>query len=119
MSQLRSVHTRKASGDGQRPHLRLLSRSALGAIREEGLLRLRRVATPYVSRAGRHFDPNVTTYTDRLLRWIDGAPQDDGLKTSRNPKSDVNPGKARGNGTRSGTYGTGDGIEWVLSEISR
>ena len=47
-------------------------RDALVAIREEGLLRfLRRVATPYVSRAGRHFDPNVTTYTDRFLHWID------------------------------------------------
>ena len=47
-------------------------RDALGAIREEGLLRfLRRVATPYVSRAGSHFDPNATTYTDRFLRWLD------------------------------------------------
>src|SRR5918994_877649 len=47
-------------------------RDALGAIREEGLLRfLRRVAKPYVSRAGGHFDPNATTYTDRFLRWID------------------------------------------------
>jgi hypothetical protein len=46
-------------------------RDALGAIREEGLLRfLRRVATPYVSRAGSHFDPNATTYTDRFLRWL-------------------------------------------------
>jgi hypothetical protein len=47
-------------------------RDALGAIREEGLLRfLRRVAMPYVSRAGSHFDPNVTTYTDRFLRWLE------------------------------------------------
>jgi hypothetical protein len=47
-------------------------RDALGAIRQEGLLRfLRRVATPYVSRAGSHFDPNVTTYTDRFLRWLE------------------------------------------------
>ena len=47
-------------------------RDALGAIREEGLLRfLRRVARPYVSRAGSHFDPNVTTYTDRFLRWLE------------------------------------------------
>jgi hypothetical protein len=45
---------------------------ALGAIREEGLLRfLRRVATPYLSRAGSHFDPAERTYTDRLLHWID------------------------------------------------
>jgi hypothetical protein len=47
-------------------------RDALGAIRAEGLLRfLRRVVTPYVSRAGSHFDPNQRTYTDRFLRWID------------------------------------------------
>jgi hypothetical protein len=47
-------------------------RDSLGAIREEGLLRfLRRVATPYVSRAGGHFNPNATTYTDRFLRWLD------------------------------------------------
>src|SRR5918993_1573539 len=47
-------------------------RDALGAIREEALLRfLRRVATPYVSRAGSHFDPNATTYTDRFVRWLD------------------------------------------------
>ena len=47
-------------------------RDALGAIREEGLLRfLRRVATPYVSRAGRHFDPRADTYTERFLQWLD------------------------------------------------
>jgi hypothetical protein len=53
-------------------------RDALGAIREEGLLRfLRRVATPYVSRAGSHFDPNVTTYTDRFLRWLESRRGDE------------------------------------------
>jgi hypothetical protein len=47
-------------------------RDALGAIREEGLLRyLRRVAKPYLSRAGSHFDPAERTYTDRFLHWID------------------------------------------------
>ncbi|HLL51336.1 MAG TPA: hypothetical protein VK356_11770 [Thermomicrobiales bacterium] len=47
-------------------------RDALGAIREEGLLRfLRRVAMPYVSRAGRHFDPRAGTYTERFLHWLD------------------------------------------------
>ena len=47
-------------------------RDALGAIRDEGLLRfLRRVATPYLSRAGSHFDPGERTYTDRFLHWID------------------------------------------------
>jgi hypothetical protein len=56
-------------------------RAALGAIREEGLLRfLRRVASPYLSRAGRHFDPHAQTYTDRLLRHLEqrrGAHQAD------------------------------------------
>jgi hypothetical protein len=52
-------------------------RVALGAIREEGLLRfLRRVATPYVSRAGRHFDPRARTYTDRFLHWLDNRRSD-------------------------------------------
>jgi hypothetical protein len=52
-------------------------RDALGAIREEGMLRyLRRVATPYLSRAGSHFDPDERTYTDRLLRWIDSRRAD-------------------------------------------
>jgi hypothetical protein len=47
-------------------------RDALGAIRQEGLLRyLRRVATPYLSRAGSHFNPDERTYTDRFLGWID------------------------------------------------
>jgi hypothetical protein len=47
-------------------------RDALGAIREEGLLRyLRRVARPYLSRAGSHFDPAERTYTDRFLHWLD------------------------------------------------
>jgi hypothetical protein len=47
-------------------------RDALGAIREEGLLRfLRRVAAPYLSRAGSHFDPDERTYTDRFLGWFD------------------------------------------------
>jgi len=58
-------------------------RDALGAIREEGLLRfLRRVATPYVSRAGSHFDPNVTTYTDRLVRWLESRRGDQGSRNN-------------------------------------
>jgi hypothetical protein len=53
-------------------HVFAFYRDALGAIRAEGLLRfLRRIATPYVSRAGSHFDPNERTYTDRFLHWID------------------------------------------------
>ena len=46
-------------------------RSALGAIREEGLLTfLRRVGSPYLTRAGRHFDPDNPTYTEKLLRRL-------------------------------------------------
>jgi hypothetical protein len=58
-------------------------RDALGAIRNEGLLRfLRRVATPYVSRAGSHFDPNMTTYTDRVLRWLESRRGDGRSRTN-------------------------------------
>jgi hypothetical protein len=47
-------------------------RDALGAIRDEGLLTfLRRVATPYLSRAGRHFRPGERTYTERWLRRLE------------------------------------------------
>lgn len=53
-------------------------RNALGAIREEGLLRyLRRVARPFLSRAGSHFDPDERTYTERFLHWIDSRRGDE------------------------------------------
>jgi hypothetical protein len=52
-------------------HIFAFYREALGAIREEGLLRfLRRAATPYVVRAGRHFDPRAGTYTERFVDWV-------------------------------------------------
>jgi hypothetical protein len=44
-------------------------RRALGTIVEEGLLSfLRRTSTPYLRRAGSHFDPRSSTYSERLLR---------------------------------------------------
>jgi hypothetical protein len=47
-------------------------RQSLGAIRDEGLLRyLVRVSTPYVTRAGRHFHPGRSTYTDRFLNYLE------------------------------------------------
>jgi len=48
-------------------------RRALRAIVEEGLLSfLRRTSTPYLTRAGSHFDPRSSTYSERLLRrWAD------------------------------------------------
>jgi hypothetical protein len=44
-------------------------RHALRTIVEEGLLSfLRRTSTPYLVRAGSHFDPRSSTYSERLLR---------------------------------------------------
>ena len=46
-------------------------RDALGAIQQEGLLRfLLRSSTPYVKRAGGHFDPRTGTYTDRAVEYL-------------------------------------------------
>ena len=43
-------------------------RDALTIIREEGLLTfLRRISTPYLARAARHFRPAEPTYTERWL----------------------------------------------------
>jgi hypothetical protein len=48
-------------------------RRALRTIVEEGLLSfLRRTSTPYLTRAGSHFDPKSSTHSERLLRrWAD------------------------------------------------
>ena len=48
-------------------------RRALRTIVEEGLISfLRRTSTPYLTRAGSHFDPRSSTYSERLLRrWPD------------------------------------------------
>jgi hypothetical protein len=48
-------------------------RHALRTIVEEGLLAfLRRTSTPYLTRARSHFDPESSTYLERLLRrWAD------------------------------------------------
>ncbi len=44
-------------------------RRSLRTIVEEGLISfLRRTSTPYLSRAGSHFDPRSSTYSERLLR---------------------------------------------------
>jgi hypothetical protein len=46
-------------------------RDSLSAIREEGLLQfLLRSSTPYVKRAGGHFDPRAATYTDRAMQYL-------------------------------------------------
>ena len=48
-------------------------RGALRTIVEEGVLSfLRRISTPYITRAGSHYDPRSSTYSERLLRrWAD------------------------------------------------
>ena len=44
-------------------------RLALRTITEEGVLSfLRRISTPYLTRAGSHYDPRSSTYSERLLR---------------------------------------------------
>lgn len=46
---------------------------SLGAIQREGLLTyLRRTATPYLRRAGQHYLPGETSYTERALGWLNG-----------------------------------------------
>lgn len=46
-------------------------RDSLRSIQEEGLLRfLLRTSTPYVKRAGGHFDPRTGTYTDRAVEYL-------------------------------------------------
>jgi hypothetical protein len=46
-------------------------RRALRTIVEEGLLTfLRRISTPYLTRAASHFDPRSSTYSERLLRGL-------------------------------------------------
>lgn len=46
-------------------------RNSLSDIQEEGLLRyLLRSSTPYVKRAGGHFDPRQGTYTDRAVEYL-------------------------------------------------
>ncbi len=67
----------KAGLDMGNTHIFDFYRSSLSAIRNEGLLRfLRRVASPYVSRAGRHFHPGGATYTDRFLDFLEHRRQE-------------------------------------------
>jgi hypothetical protein len=46
-------------------------KESLSAIQREGMLRfLMRSSTPYVKRAGGHFDPRTATYTDRAVEYL-------------------------------------------------
>ena len=52
-------------------HLFDYYRQAFARIGEEGLLVfLQRIATPYLRRAGSHFQPAAPTLTDRLIDWV-------------------------------------------------
>ena len=67
---LGAVHTGVKLGN---VHVFDYYRSALRMIVEEGPLSfLHRTSTPYLTRAGSHFDPRASTYSGRLLRrWAD------------------------------------------------
>jgi hypothetical protein len=58
-------------------------RRALRTIVEEGLLSfLERTSTPYLTRAGSHFDPGSSTYTERMLRSRSARRSSVGRKTA-------------------------------------
>jgi len=65
-------------------------RGALRTIVEEGLLSfLRRTSTPYLTRAGSHFDPASSTLSERLLRrWTDRRLPVEQRTTSQTEASD-------------------------------
>jgi hypothetical protein len=72
-------------------------RYALRTIVEEGLLSfLRRTSTPYLTRAGSHFDPRSSTYSERLLRrWADRR-SSDGRQTTPQAEASNEENAARG-----------------------
>ncbi len=65
-------------------------RRALRTIVEEGLISfLRRTSTPYLTRAGSHFDPRSRTYSERLLRrWADRRSPPESRDTARDQAPD-------------------------------
>ena len=73
-------------------------RHALRTIVEEGLLSfLRRISTPYLRRAGSHFDPRSSTYSERLLqRWADRRSLAMHQTTSQDEASDEEEAAAHG-----------------------
>jgi hypothetical protein len=70
MVALGAVHAGVKLGDA---HIFDYYRSALRTIAGEGLVTfLHRTSTPYLTRARSHFDPESSTYSERLLRrWAD------------------------------------------------
>ncbi len=73
-------------------------RRALRTIVEEGLLSfLRRTSTPYLTRAGSHFDPRSSTYSERLLRrWAARRSSAERQTTPQAEASDEEEAAARG-----------------------
>jgi len=72
-------------------------RSALRIIVEEGLLSfLQRTSTPYLTRAGSHFDPRSSTYSERLLRrWANRRSPVETCTERRHPKQSVSDNRSR------------------------
>ena len=72
-------------------------RRALRTIVEEGLLTfLRRTSAPYLTRAGSHFDPRSSTYSERLLRrWAERRSPVGRQKASQTEASDEGNADAR------------------------
>ncbi len=61
----------RAGMDLGNTHIFDFYRDSLNTIQEEGMLRfLLRSSTPYVKRAGGHFDPRAATYTDRAMEYL-------------------------------------------------
>ena len=73
-------------------------RHALRTIVEEGLVSfLRRTSTPYLKRAGSHFDPRASTYSERLLRrWADRSSPMGRQTTPQTEASDEEDAAVRG-----------------------
>jgi hypothetical protein len=72
-------------------------RRALRTIVEEGLPSfLRRTSTPYLARAGSHFDPRSSTYTERLLRRWAGRRSPVGRPTTPQAEAPDEEKAARG-----------------------
>jgi hypothetical protein len=100
MVALGAVHAGVRLGDA---HIFDYYRSALSTIVEEGLVTfLRRVSTPYLTRARSHFDPGSSTYSERLLRrWADRR------STRGTPKTTQGAASSKENAAED--YSTGEG----------
>ncbi len=90
MVALGAVHAGVRLGDA---HIFDYYRSALPTIVEEGLVSfLRRVSTPYLMRARSHFDPESSTYSERLLRrWADRRARTQGAASSKKDAAEDHP----------------------------